>query len=197
MQKNSLNFVDYLIHVIKESDGVFNSIVKPGDNPNEDYLIPRSNLYAYVRRDQIDDVRTNGILINKDIDGVRVFLSRIPTGNPKTDEFLKLHQPVKVSIAKLNKSANQYDVYGANIPKVPEKLIKLTPETINKLTNSEDKLFNFYGDSQDDGFSDVPHAIIKSTSDRIPAFACSVIPDVIQESAVEKYVNCVVTRIER
>lgn len=152
-------------------------ISRPGDQPNEDYLIPRVNLYTYIDKNSVDDLQSNGILVNKDINGVRAFFSRIPTDLQQSNDFYNRNVAVKISILKLKKSPDaEYEILGKNFPKLEDKLIKLKPESIAKFSNSEDILYGLYKKSTKPDFSDTPHVIIR-TKTGIPAYACTVLHD--------------------
>jgi len=188
-------------------DDEHTEFIRHGEDQNVDQIISKAALIYYCNRQQIDRIEQEGILSPAKLletypnsaqqiqsvfqnelqdqllsNAVCCFFSRIPTTLTNTSYFLHYNAPVKISIDKLNKADETFEIYLINHPLTGGKPLKLDNKKILKFVKSEGIWFKYFKRSTDGMLRDVPRAAIVCPSGVIPSFACKILKNANKES---------------
>jgi len=134
-------------------------------NPNADMLIIKPVLYTYIKKDNLDTIKQNGL--PSDENGlIKAYFTRVPESLDSYTQFLSDHVPLKIMISKLKHIDGQK--IKINPVNIPNMTAPLNEEDIKKIAKRNNFFYNWFKDGKD--ISQIPQATIWVEKRVLPAF---------------------------
>ena len=106
------------------------STQKPKD-VNVDLIVEKPTLFYYLNKKNMNGkIEAEGVRCENKYGIFKCYFIRIPESIPKYQEFLNNHIPLKISLTKLKRVTDGFQITGHNIDTLPEKVI-LTEKPID------------------------------------------------------------------
>lgn len=135
------------------------------DHPNIDMIVEKPYLFYYVSKDNEEQIQASGIP-DQDGKGIVVFFERIPN-IPAYQEFLSLHSPIKISVAKLLRISDRVKVVAIDFPRFEDREVPLRKEDLEDLAKKGSSFYEYYVKVQD--LERVPKAKVYIENGVIPS----------------------------
>jgi hypothetical protein len=181
-------------------------LIRPKDNPNEDLLISKPNLYTYIDRENLGIIDKLGIPTPEYIDAklekfktvlqnlrhpspnyhkcILCFFCRVPQDLPTSPSFLERFSPVRILLNRIKRSNEDFKMLSCNFPNNSNS--ELNEDDIHKLCQKEALFYNYFKNSKHPFFLDVPMIAIQCTKGFLPGFSCKILDKADNE---EKTIN--------
>lgn len=131
--------------------------------PTHDMLIIKPSLFVYKKKDEIDDIKQNGININDN--NIISFFSRLPEKH--FSKFLEDRELIKILINKLKRIKDQKIRINPFNLKDYDSNKSISIDELQDICKNTKELFNAYDNKN---ISNIPYATIWMEKKHIPLF---------------------------
>ena len=137
-------------------------------HPNFDMLVIKPNLYAYIPKFSINEVKLKGLKITTQDNSLSVYFTRIPPTLSFYKTFLNEYVPVKISYSKLRRIKDQQvKIFPINIPGYQSNE-ELKENDIKNFCQKTDMFLRYLSNGAE--ISEIPHAKIQLSNNFLPSW---------------------------
>lgn len=165
------NFYNQISELLLNEDVITTQKPREAD---DDLIVEKPYLFYYLNKTSMNDkVKTEGVYCDNKEGVFRCYFTRVPETLPKYKEFLDNHIPLKISLSKLKRVIDGFQVTGKNLGSIQDGIL-LTDNVINQLCKQKEEMFKQF-ESLD--LDSIPMAILRFNKNIMPAFIYKIIGD--------------------
>lgn len=142
-------------------------------HPNVDMLVIKPNLYAYIPKSSIQEIKANGLKITSPDNSLDAYFTRIPPTLSFYKPFLSNYTPIKISYSKLRRIKDQQiKIFPVSISGYQSNE-ELKEDDIKNFCQRTDMFLRYLSNGAE--ISEVPHAKIQLSNNFLPSWTFKVI----------------------